>query len=169
MRLPVPLHAGRFGTVSQAGAVFGPALANKGDKPAVDLFGRAAALLPVEDEFRPDTVNKFGVYPRSRHDFQGVYTGLPVGVKSGWGRHFKGGVLSLLPPPGVQHMLSESVVPRVIVGAAVEGLQLLAGKRSGYAVVNGQKIEHAGIWLPRSCLLSRPLSGFNAWCCPALG
>ena len=75
-----------------------PALPHKLYELSVYIFRRAAALLPVENEFWSYTVVKRGGYLRSCEDFLSIATGLPLIIEFGGLFNVKGGMLLTLTP-----------------------------------------------------------------------
>ncbi len=100
MGMPVAGHSSGFGAVTKSCAIARPALPNKSDKLAIDLFWRPTAFAPVENELRANSVDELGVDPSLRHDIHGIWARLPLIIKSRGLVDLKGLMRALLPAPG---------------------------------------------------------------------
>ena len=116
------------------------------DKTGVQLPRWAAALAPVEDEFRYGIFDELAVYAGAQHDLHGVSVGTPLVVE----RTLAGleGFTStlLFPAPAAEHVLTELVFPGVTGLAALapvedEIFQLIERELSRYVVVEGEQLK----------------------------
>jgi hypothetical protein len=84
--------------VLQTVLVPGPALPRKLNEFAVDVFWRAASLLPIQDKLGPDRFNELRGHFRTCQNLFGIETGLPCIIKSGRFCDGEGWMLLLLSP-----------------------------------------------------------------------
>ena len=110
--LPVATQTLRFPGVAQATLIACPALADERHKTAIDVFGWAAALAPVKNELRANTGRERCIYTALMQDIHGVGAGLPIVVKARRLRNLKHRVTRLGLPPGPEHMLPITGLPR---------------------------------------------------------
>lgn len=98
--MPLRIEPLRQGAVLNTVLVAHPSLANKLYELTVHIFGRAAALFPVENELGSDAFIKGCRNFSSCKDFLSISAGLPLIIELRWLFDIKSGVLLAVAPFG---------------------------------------------------------------------
>ena len=145
--LPIAVNTTGFRTVLHLARMSQPAASHMLNESAINLFGGATALTPIQHELRPDRVGKRPVDAGLSQNFQGVLAGLPVLAKGRRRTDFEAVVLRLPGPPLRQYVLSELGFD-FFVCLWNKALPNFIDKCFGHTVVQNEQIYQCAIGYP---------------------